>query len=42
MNGEQRVQLPEFLRLGAEAFGYRGNVWTGQQVWVRLDEYAGL
>jgi transposase len=28
---EQRAPLPTFLALGAEAFGSRGNVWTGQQ-----------
>jgi transposase len=28
MSTEQRAQLPVLLSPGAEAFGYRGNVWT--------------
>jgi transposase len=30
MSTEQGAQLPEFLSQGAQAFGYRGNVWTGK------------
>lgn len=32
MSHEQRAQLSMFLLFGAEAFGYRGNVWTGRRV----------
>ncbi|GHO67853.1 hypothetical protein KSC_067450 [Ktedonobacter sp. SOSP1-52] len=32
MSSEQRAQLSLILLRGAEAVGYRGNVWTGQRV----------
>jgi transposase len=32
LSAEQRAQLPEVLARGAEAFGYRGQVWTTKRV----------
>ncbi len=29
---EQKGRLPELLRLGAEAYGFRGDVWTSSRV----------
>ncbi len=37
MSPEQRAQLPVLLSAGAQAFGYRGNVWTGQRVAKELN-----
>lgn len=42
MSHEQRAQLPMFLLLGAEAFGYRGNVWTGQRVAEVIKRVFGI
>jgi transposase len=28
LTAEQRVQIPELLQRGAEAFGFRGDIWT--------------
>ena len=32
LSAEQLAQLPEVLARGAEAFGYRGQVWTTKRV----------
>jgi transposase len=32
LSAEQLAQLPQLLAQGAEAFGYRGEVWTTQRV----------
>ncbi len=32
LTAEQLAQLPELLKRGAEAFGFRGNVWTQPRV----------
>jgi transposase len=29
---EQLVQIPALLERGAEAYGFRGQIWTGQRV----------
>ena len=29
---EQKAQIPEFLAKGAEAYGFRGDVWTASRV----------
>ena len=42
MSDEQRAQLPAFLTLGAEAFGYRGNVWTDQRVAEIIKRVFGI
>lgn len=42
MSSEQRAQLPEFLSQGAEAFGCRGNVWTGQRVAEVIKRVFGI
>ena len=42
MSSEQRAQLPELLSQGAEAFGYRGNVWTGQRVAEVIKRVFGI
>jgi transposase len=42
ISDEQRTQLPTFLALGAEAFGYRGDVWTGQRVAELIKRVFGI
>lgn len=42
MSSEQRAQLPQLLLRGAEAFGYRGNVWTGQRVAEVIKRVFGI
>lgn len=42
MSSEQRAQLPAFLMLGAEASGYRGNIWTGQRVAEVIKRVFGI
>ena len=32
LSADQLAQLPELLKRGAEAFGFRGNVWTRGRV----------
>jgi transposase len=32
LTAEQRAQIPVVLAQGAEAFGFRGDVWTGKRV----------
>lgn len=32
LTSEEKAQLPEFLSLGAEAYGFRGEVWTCERV----------
>src|SRR3954462_14539664 len=32
LTGEQRAQIPGLLAQGAEAFGFRGDVWTAKRV----------
>src|SRR6266700_1287512 len=42
MSSEQRAQLPALLSQGAEAFEYRGNVWTGQRVAEVIKRVFGI
>jgi transposase len=37
---EQRAQLPHLLAQGAEAFGFRGDVWTAKR--VRTERWPAL
>lgn len=39
---EQRVQLPGLLARGAEAFGFRGQVWTAARVAVVIKHEFGV
>src|SRR5262249_19155087 len=32
LTAEQRTQIPGFLARGAEAFGFRGEVWTAKRI----------
>ncbi len=32
LTAEQKAQIPEFLAKGAEAYGFRGDVWTASRV----------
>lgn len=32
LTAEQRAQIPGLLRRGAEAYGFRGDVWTARRV----------
>jgi hypothetical protein len=32
LRAEQKAQIPELLAKGAEAYGYRGDVWTASRV----------
>jgi len=42
MSNERRAPLPTFLAPGAEAFGSRGNVWTGQQLAEPIKRVFGI
>lgn len=39
---QQRAQLPALLARGAEAFGFRGAVWTRRRVARLIDEHFGV
>jgi transposase len=39
---ERLAQLPAFLALGAEAFGFRGEVWTTPRVAVVIERVFGV
>ncbi len=39
---EQRAQLPELLRMGAEYFGFVGDVWTGKRVAQVIEDHFGV
>jgi transposase len=32
LTAQQKAQVPEFLAKGAEAYGFRGDVWTASRV----------
>jgi len=32
LSAEQKAQIPELLAKGAEAYGFRGDVWTASRV----------
>jgi len=38
----QQSALKEMLELGAEAFGFRGAVWTGRRVTALISHYLGI
>jgi transposase len=42
LSGEQRAQLPALLARGAEAYGFRGDVWTAQRVAQLLADTFGV
>lgn len=39
---EQRAQLPRLLAKGAEAYGYRGDVWTARRVAQLITDTFGV
>jgi transposase len=39
---EQRAQLPALLQQGAEAFGFRGKVWTTKRVALMIQQQFGV
>src|SRR5262245_7616314 len=39
---EQRAKLPELLAHGAEAFGFRGQVWTHPRVAALIEQQFGV
>ena len=42
LSQEQRAQLPTLLNQGAEAFGFRGQVWTTERVAVMIKQAFGV
>lgn len=42
LSQEQRRHLPELLQQGAEAYGFRGNVWTGARVAAVIQREFGV
>lgn len=42
LNPEQRAQLPALLGKGAEAFGFRGEVWTTERVAQMIKQTFGV
>src|SRR5260370_41474662 len=42
LSAEQRAQMPALLTHGAEAYGFRGQVWTGQRVTEVLRRTFGV
>lgn len=42
LSAEQRAQLPNLLRRGAEAFGFRGQVWTTARVAQMIEQQFGV
>jgi len=42
LNDQQRAQVPELLRSGAEAYGFRGQVWTRARVQTVLEQQFGV
>jgi transposase len=42
LSAEQRAQLPALLALGAEAFGFRGQVWTTERVAQMIQQQFGV
>lgn len=39
---EQRVRLPQLLKMGAEYFGFVGEVWTGRRVTQLIENHFGV
>lgn len=42
LSEEQRAKLPELLQRGAQAHGFRGNVWTCERVAIVIREEFGV
>jgi len=42
LSGEQRAQLPALLARGAEAYGFRGDVWTARRVAQLIADTFGV
>src|SRR3954451_12096929 len=42
LTAEQRAQLPVLLARGAEAFGFRGDVWTAKRVATLIRRELGV
>lgn len=42
LSKEQQAQLPAFLAKGAEAFGFRGQVWTTERVAQLIQQEFGV
>src|SRR3982074_2815373 len=42
LSAEQRAQLPALLAKGAEAFGFRGQVWTTERVAQMIKQQFGV
>lgn len=42
LTSEQRVQIPALLARGAEAFGFRGDLWTTKRVAAIIDQEFGV
>jgi transposase len=42
LSPEQRAQLPALLNKGAEAFGFRGQVWTTERVAQMIEQTFGV
>jgi len=42
LTAEQRAQVPELLGRGAEAFGFRGDVWTAKRVATVIRQEFGV
>jgi transposase len=42
LNAEQRAQLPDLLARGAEAHGFRGDVWTRERVALVIRQAFGI
>jgi transposase len=42
LTAEQRAQIPVLLAQGAEAFGFRGDVWTGKRVTTVIRREFGV
>lgn len=42
LTAEQKVQIPSLLAKGAEAYGFRGDMWTANRVGKVIDQSFGV
>src|SRR5438132_11770010 len=42
LSAEQKAQIPALLARGAEAYGFRGDVWTASRVAKVIDQTFGV
>jgi transposase len=42
LTAEQRAQVPDLLARGAEAYGFRGEVWTASRIAAVIDRTFGV